>query len=281
MYDKRGLLVRLVYLCLALLWWLLTGFGRAYRRRAVVLCYHGVRDEQRERFARQIRQARSLLRTPGDLAAEDGSVAGPVVWLTFDDAFANLLDNALPVLQSHNAKPLVFAVTGNFDQPPRWPMPADHPERNERVMSAAEYSAAVREDLLVPGAHTVSHARLPDLDDHALHMELEECRRALEELTDRPIVDLALPYGEFDERVLQAACRAGYQRTYTLREQLVSDNQAPVIGRFGMTPDTWLIEFVLTCAGGYAWLGPYRGLLRRLRRVCAGRRPTLSAGEQA
>lgn len=278
-YARRRILVRIVYLLVAVLWWLggsLVSLLRGGRRGVVVLCYHGIPDSQRLRFAWQM--ARVADRT---IDAEDIEAAAtvparrPRVCVTFDDAFANLLRNALPIMQQLEIPATIFAVPGNLGDTPRWPMPAGHPEADEPTMTAAQL-AAVQSPLCRIGSHTLTHADLTSLSAAALRQQLVQSRRQLRQVLQTDVEDLALPFGAGNSRVLAAAREAGYQRVFTL-EPCLEPLAAGILGRFSMCPSAWRWEFHLTCAGAYAWLRPWRRFLRRLR----SGRPERSAKEFA
>jgi hypothetical protein len=66
--------------------------------------------------------------------------------------------------------------------------------------------------------------------------------------------------------VLSAAASAGYRRTFTLAPAPVDGElKSGLVGRFPMSPDVWRIEFSLTCAGAYGWLGFVRRVVRNVR----------------
>ncbi len=266
-YARHGLLVRLVYLLIALLWWagsLAGGLLRGRRRGAVVLCYHGIADGQRRRFARQMALLADRAIDSADVEAA-ARAGGPrlKVCVTFDDAFANLLRNALPVMQQLEVPATIFAVAGDLGERPCWPMPPGHPEAAERTLAAGQIARA-RSGLCRFGSHTLTHADLRALTPGAAREQLVRSRERLREILQEPVEDLALPFGSYDDTVLAAARAAGYRRIFTL-DPCVRPPEPGLIGRFSMAPDAWACEFRLTCAGGYAWLGPWRRLLRRLR----------------
>ena len=53
-YGKRGALVRLLYLMVAMVWYVLSLGGRLGRGSVVVLCYHGIRGDQCKSFRWQM-----------------------------------------------------------------------------------------------------------------------------------------------------------------------------------------------------------------------------------
>ena len=61
--------------------------------------------------------------------------------------------------------------------------------------------------LVTIGAHTLTHAILPGLDDAALEREVAGSRRRLEEALGRPAGQFAYPNGDYDARVLECVRR--------------------------------------------------------------------------
>jgi peptidoglycan/xylan/chitin deacetylase (PgdA/CDA1 family) len=190
----------------------------------------------------------------------------PKVCITFDDAFANLLDNALPALKRYRIPAIVFAVADNLGEIPNWHMPQGHSESNEMVMTAEQLAAISKNSLVKIGSHTMTHPDLVKIRSEQIRTELVESKVKLESLLDICIEDLALPHGSYNEEVLTLAQEMGYKRIYTLDPQATDfEDGNPIVGRFSMSPDAWNVEFMLTCAGAYAWLYPWRRFVRRLK----------------
>lgn len=263
-YAKRGIAVRLAYLAGACCWWALTLGGRLGRGRVVVLCYHGVRDEQAERFRRQAKRIAKRAVGSWELETAESMLGRPRVCLTFDDAFANLLTNALPTLKELNTPATVFAVSDNLGAAPGWAMPEGHPDAGEVTMTA-EQIASCSGDLVRIGSHTRTHPILTTLDDAALREELAGSRAALEAIVGSPVTELAFPHGDYDDRVVRAAHGAGYGHVYTL-DPVAHPGRLPagVVGRCSADPGMWGVEFFLTCDGAYGWLDGLRRLVRRV-----------------
>ena len=258
-YASRGIIPRTLYLLVALVVWIFSSFGRRYRRRTVVLCYHGVRAIQKRRFHWQMRH---IARRTYD------SEALPRISITFDDAFAGLLDNALPLMRELKIPATVFAVADNLGRRPRWPMAPGHPERAEITMTAEQLMRVTNDGWCRIGSHTLTHADLAQLSPQRAEEELIQSKKVLESLLDNTIEDLALPHGSYNDRILAIAQAAGYKRIFTLDCHLHSPERDDlVVGRFLMSPDVWRIEFLLTCAGSYSWLHTWRSFLRQLRRM--------------
>jgi peptidoglycan/xylan/chitin deacetylase (PgdA/CDA1 family) len=141
------------------------------------------------------------------------------VAITFDDGYASVL-RAREILAAAGYPATVFVVTqfAESGSPLQWPG-IDHwleteyaPEMQPLSWDALESLQEVGWEI---GSHTVTHPRLPDLDDATLARELAESRRAITERAGACRV-LAYPYGDADARVAAAAAAAGYDAACTL-----------------------------------------------------------------
>ncbi len=260
-YGKRGLPVRLLYLAVSMLRYAITLGGRIGRRQCVFLCYHGIGAQYSDLFRRQMECI-----APQAKSDEVSNTAR--VFLTFDDAFENLLENVMPTLETLRIPAVIFAVSENLGQTPQWKMPVNHPESTERTMTEEQLIKLSQNPLICIGSHTQTHPDLSQLPTERVNAELNESKRDLERLLSQPVEDLALPHGAYNATVLQIARQAGYKRIYTLapRSMPMAAVQEGIVSRFLMTPDVWPIEFYLTCAGAYAWLDSWRSLIRAIRR---------------
>jgi peptidoglycan/xylan/chitin deacetylase (PgdA/CDA1 family) len=231
----------------------LSGFGFFLARRVIVLCYHGVAADQVKRFKDQM--MRLWRQTNPNAEAKNK----PAIGVTFDDAFENLLENALPLFNELRIPAIVFAVPGNWGQSPKWNIAADHPDCEEKTMTVQQLKS-IQNELIAIGSHTQTHPDLTTLTSEKVWQELAESKQQLESLLGHPVEDLALPHGAFNETVLRIARQVGYKRIYTLELKVMPEveMQKGVIGRFSMSPDVWPIEFALTCAGAYSWLRIFR-----------------------
>jgi peptidoglycan/xylan/chitin deacetylase (PgdA/CDA1 family) len=280
-YNGRGCVVRVVYLALALVAYLLRGAGRVGRGGAVVLCYHLISEPYREAFARQMsciaRRAISLDQLRGAKSHRLGVLPG--VCVTFDDGYEDFLANAAPILEQSDVPATLFIVPGNLGDRPQWNMRPGDAAANERLMDRAQIDWLLKHRRIQVGSHTLMHANLMTLDVPNLRKELQESRIALEDTFRTPVDAVAFPYGACDADVLDAAESAGYSLACTLEPRLYSPPDGLRVGRFAMEPDAWPIEFYLTCAGAYSWLFPLRRWVARGRAVLAGLHPPKRTGE--
>jgi len=252
----------MLYLFIAVFCYLITLGGRTLKGNRIILCYHGISKEQRERFRLQMSK---ITDNASVIDKCERKQLSRKICITFDDAFENLLENVLPLLNELRIPAIVFAVPGNLGQSPKWNIAPDHPEYNEKTMTI-EQLKSIQNDLITIGSHTQTHPDLSKLPPDQMQWELIESKKNLEQLIDKPIDDLALPHGAYNQDVLRIAEEIGYKRVYTLEPKLGRANQKTgAIGRFSMSPDVWPIEFYLTCCGAYCWLFPFRTAMKWIR----------------
>jgi len=260
-YGRNGLVVRIVYFGLAVICGFWIALTQKARGKWIVLCYHGVQPEQAKRFDAQLRHVADRV-----VAVDQIGRGKPGVCLTFDDAFACLLDNVIPVSAELGAPITIFPVTENFDSIPKWDMPEAHPEKGLRTMSKLEVLGLKDNSLVTIGSHTATHPRLADVPEATVDYELQASHDALKGLLNSAPVDFALPHGSFNRYVCQTARIVGYQRVYTLdprmNEHLSDDG---LVGRFSVDPDMWIAEFRMTAAGAYSYLFTLRRVLKRIQ----------------
>ena len=151
-------------------------------------------------------QALAGLRGEGPLPAR-GAV------LTFDDGYDNFADFALPVLARYGFTATVYAISGWLGQPIRWH--GDEPGRpRPRLMDAGRLREIQAAGITI-GSHTVTHARLAELEPAAQRRELRDSKAALEDLLGSPVRHLCYPFGSFDLAAVRAAREAGYASATT------------------------------------------------------------------
>lgn len=258
-YGKRGFFVRIIYLIIAIIYFIGQKLlGSSASKSLVVLCYHGVRSHQRLKFEKQVRIFTNHIDHNGHLTLE----------LTFDDAFQNLTFSVLPIVKSIAIPIKIFVPTGSIGRCPEWLSDQDHFDRHEKVMSVDQLRSLVNDNFVVIGSHTVNHLRLTRLSDEKIRFQLSESRKYLKGILDGEIYDIALPNGDYNERVLQLAYEVGYKTVYTL-DPLVNDysdeKNIPLKNRFSISPDDWLIETYLTINGSYNWLQTWRSFIKRIK----------------
>lgn len=154
-----------------------------------------------------------LTPTMRELVDNAGQFAGRrVAVITFDDGYVDNLP-ACAALERRGMRASWFIVSGSLGQTPGWPgdgRPAG------RLLNAEELRAMHAAGMEI-GAHTVSHERLPDLQDADLAREITGSRVALQEVLGAEVSSFAYPYGAWDQRCVAAVRAAGYRAACTTR----------------------------------------------------------------
>ncbi|HWA54646.1 MAG TPA: polysaccharide deacetylase family protein [Solirubrobacterales bacterium] len=199
----------------------------------LILCYHAVSEDWPTDFAvsprrlgAQLRELTSRGYRAATLsAALERPPAAKTLVVTFDDAYASVLERALPVMKGLGVPGTMYVPTGyvsgedalEWDSMQHW---LDTPHRDElRCMSwdgVRELAAAGWEI----GSHSVSHPDLRSLGDAELGEELSGSKRRCEEELQRPCRSLAYPFSAHDGRVMEAARAAGYESAVILDNEL-------------------------------------------------------------
>lgn len=136
----------------------------------------------------------------------DGLAKHPrVVALSFDDGYADFVENAFPVLASHGFGATVFLPTAYVGRSSEWEAAEARPLLT--WAQAAELAAAGIE----LGSHTASHLDLRYASEQAAREELLQSRRAIEQHTGAEVVSFAYPYGVYSPEVPRLLRETGYQ----------------------------------------------------------------------
>ena len=137
--------------------------------------------------------------------------------ITFDDGDLSMYGIAYPLLSEYGIKATFFIVPEFVGEVGY--MGRDH------IAEMAAYRHPEQGRLFEFGSHSLTHARLGDLDADALRKELTESRVRIRAISGQPVRVLALPFGSGSDSTLvrKLAAEAGFQAIRT------SDLAAPEI----------------------------------------------------
>jgi peptidoglycan/xylan/chitin deacetylase (PgdA/CDA1 family) len=143
--------------------------------------------------------------TMSELVTAPEKFPGRTAAITFDDGYVDNL-GAYEELAKRGMRATWFIVSGSIGRPPAWP--ADG-RPHERLLNPSELQEMHAGSMEI-GSHTVSHVRLPEVDDARLAEELTASKAALEDVLGNAISSFAYPYGAWDKRCADATRQAGY-----------------------------------------------------------------------
>jgi peptidoglycan/xylan/chitin deacetylase (PgdA/CDA1 family) len=254
---------------------------RALSRGAFVLMFHGTPRSIPAALppaARPALDRRGLALVLDWLASTGAAVLSPIaflagepgVLLTFDDGFANNVENAVPELAGRGFPAIFFVTTQHVDEPENW-LPAvrtslegfdlgelDADTRHDLFdgASAAQIAGLAEQPSITIGAHSISHPFLTRCSDQALADELGGSKVRLEAMWGRPVEWFAYPAGDYDARVAGATRAAGYRAAVAENARGVGlpSFEIPRIGIYDPSPA--LLEAKLSGLFRRAWRPP-------------------------
>lgn len=128
-----------------------------------------------------------------------------LVGLTFDDGYADFVDQAVPLLLRYGHTATVYVLPGRLGGDNAWD--AEGPRKP--LLTADGIRAAAAAGMEV-GSHGLLHVDLTAADDPTLTAELAHSRATLTEITGTAPDGFCYPYGAMDGRTVRAARLAGY-----------------------------------------------------------------------
>lgn len=266
-----------------------------------ILVYHSIAEERRgvlarwtlspAAFADHLRYLRDhgyVGYTVTELARRLGQrlpLADKPVAITFDDAYGDFHENALPLLTTHDFVATVYVPTAFVGRATTW-VSSSGPDAR-RVMSSAELRSIVAAGVEC-GAHSHTHPELDLLPGKAVRQEVPESKRRLEDLIQREVTSFAYPFGFFSARVRDAVAGAGYTCACAVGNvAATADSDRHALPRLTVEADADVtdLERLLGYSGSAAairqarvkqvvWRGVRRGMrLARATRSATQRRP--------
>ncbi len=145
----------------------------------------------------------------------EGDLPPGCVVLSFDDALASQLRNAVPVLAE-------FGIVGMF-----FVMPAFRDGHHQYL--GATGIRALHDAGHIIGAHTCNHPSLTLLGPLAMMAELSDCKHLVEYIIGAPVRYFAYPNGAVNQVVLDATAQAGYRAAFTTRPSVTLRPDQPLM----------------------------------------------------
>lgn len=132
--------------------------------------------------------------------------------LTFDDGFRNVFDNAVEILQKHQMRGVLFVVANFMGRDNEWDLREG--EVREPLMDEGQIRAWLAAGHEI-GSHTLTHARLGRLSMRDAEEEILVSKQRLQDQFGVPVDHFCYPYGEWNDKVRNLVCEAGYKTACT------------------------------------------------------------------
>jgi peptidoglycan/xylan/chitin deacetylase (PgdA/CDA1 family) len=240
--------------------------------RSAILAYHSldrtasVISTTPELFRRQMERL-ATLRIPVVPLDQVRRTPGAVA-LTFDDAFRNVLEQAVPELKRHGFPATVFVVSGRCGGWNDWDQKGYAGIPRLPLMSWNELQELADAGIEL-GGHSVDHADLTAIPPEQAREQMRVCRDQIEQRTGRSVRWFAYPYGfaaphliELAREYYDGAC--GTELRYVAPE---SDPHAlPRLDAYYLRSLKRFEQAVTGSLRGTGYIG-VRRWLRRLRRI--------------
>lgn len=141
-----------------------------------------------------------------------GERQGRVFGLTFDDGFANVLDNAGPVLAALGFTATNYCVAAHPGGTNAWD--AGHGVAPQRLMTVAQMRAWVAAGHEI-GSHTLDHVDLTTLPLAEVRHQMVASRQRLEDAIGTAVTAFCYPYGHYGPDHPRLVRDAGFQSATT------------------------------------------------------------------
>ncbi|EEF62382.1 polysaccharide deacetylase family protein [Pedosphaera parvula] len=221
----------------------------------VVINYHSVHDETRERFARQCELVLKLARpvfAARELSFEKGS---RYVAITADDAFCSFIKNGVPEMVQRKIPVTLFVPTGYLGRRSSWDDYGGPNQVGEELVTAEDLKRLAVCETIDFGSHGVNHPDLAKMTEAEARRELKESKDSLIAITRREIKGVSFPYGSYGDRELKLVSETGYQFCFgSTAESVSSALRGGLMGRVSVQPTDWELEFKLKVLGAYRWV---------------------------
>lgn len=194
-------------------------------------------------------------------AKSDSAVA-----LTFDDGFANFYTDAFPLLARNGLTATVLIVAGRCGQSGDW---ARQPrELKDRELLTWSKIRELQSAGIEFGAHSMTHASLPDLTIDEAAAEILDSKRALEDRTGAEVECFAYPYGDYTRPIADFVAenfRIGLSTDMGFVTARSAAEALERIDAYYLRGGFWIEQLFAPLGGGYvACRAAARGLKKRL-----------------
>jgi len=223
-------------------------------QQCVVLYYHSVLENQREKFICQLDYLSKKYSFVSLSSSNRLPTKKNLISITFDDGLSSILRNALPELKKREIPTTIFIPAANIDNYPKWEQKGQEIYREDKVIKRDEIKELSDRGIEI-ASHTLHHTDLRNVHSEAAKAELHLSKSSLEEITRKEVVSFSFPYGSYNDELINLAFECGYNFVYTTQPEIIPlPTKKRVFGRISVEPDDSLLEFKLKVAGAYSWL---------------------------
>jgi len=202
-------------------------------------------------FGRQIEELREAgFSTPRyDELAAGGNLTAKTIFVTFDDGFHDIFENALSTLQKNRFIGIEFLVADLLGETSEWQVTSGEVAGSLMDKSQIQEWLAAGNQI---GSHTLNHARLTQVPIAEAKEQITASKKKLEDLFGRPIHHFCYPYGDCNPAVRDLVEQAGYHSACTTR-----------FGVNGLSDDRFLLKRITARYESRNWKNLWRRVTLR------------------
>jgi peptidoglycan/xylan/chitin deacetylase (PgdA/CDA1 family) len=188
----------------------------------------------------------------------DGAAGPRSLLLTFDDGQSSDFTIAAPELAARSLSAVFFVVWSFLDQP--------------GFLTRTQLRELHNQSFEI-GAHGLIHHDLSTMGPTELWREVSLSKSRLEDFLGKPVTAFAIPFGRYNDQVLEAVLKAGFERIMTSDIGFANCRQVvmprlPASACATISEFQWLLNSTPLRAGIWRM---NRGLRRRLNQTLFGR----------
>ena len=175
----------------------------------------------------------------------EGKKSGKVFGITFDDGYANVHDNALPVLQQLGFTATTYFVAGHPGGHNHWDIEKGIPHSGLMNEQQIQNWAKAGQEI---GSHTLDHVHLTQLPENEARRQIEASKYGLEAVFGVPVTAFCYPYGNESAAIREMTRQAGYTNaTLTVKGLALKEDDLFGLPRVTVSGNIGLVAFLMKC----------------------------------
>jgi peptidoglycan/xylan/chitin deacetylase (PgdA/CDA1 family) len=160
---------------------------------------------------------------PAQLNAAKLETRGAFV-VTFDDGYACVADQALPVLERQKITAMEFLIAGKLGGRNEWDVAKG--DVAQPLMDAAQVRTWLAAGHQI-GSHSLTHPNLRKIPLAQAREEIVASKKSLEDTFGVAVEHFCYPYGSYNEAIRDLVAEAGYQSASTVNHGISLPGESP------------------------------------------------------